>query len=339
MWHRLVFSLVFSLVLGSCGFRSPAVSGGPGDAAIDGSGGGPGDGPGGGPGDGSSAPPGCFGHWLDGSVVIDSAAVTEIMELSSIGNDFAPWISNDGLRLYFARDLTPPGHGDIYVTSRDTPTGMFAPASLVASLSSLGHEGRAWLTSNELAAALSTTRDGPLDIDMTARVVGLPFSPPGNGHLGMVNAKGTMRLDPFITDDLLRLYFSADTGPGSKLQLWVATRATATDDFTPSLVSGSNGPSGINSSAFNVFSPALYQDERLLLFGGFTSDDVTTDLLYATRASATDGFGAAASKIPTVNTGDNEMDPVLSADGCELYFASDRDADGLLHLFRAQVTR
>ena len=336
MWHRLVLGLVVGLVVGlvlaGCGFRSPAVSnGGPGDAAVDG--------PGGGSGDGSSAPPGCFGRWLDGSVAIDAMTVKEVTELSSTGLDLEPWVSNSGLHIYFSRDLAPPGHGDIYFASRDTPTGTFGAASPVTNLNTTGQEGRAWLTSDELAIALSTTHDGPLGIDMTTRMAGQQFGTPGSSHLAMVNAQGMGRLDPFLTDDLKRLYFSADTGPASKLQLWIATRAAATDDFDAvSLVPGSNGPSGVNSSALTEFGPALYQDERLLLFSGGGNED-TSELFYATRASAADGFDAAASKIPTVNTSFNEIDPVLSQDGCELYFASDRDSDGHYHLFRAQITR
>jgi hypothetical protein len=35
----------------------------------------------------------------------------------------------------------------------------------------------------------------------------------------------------------------------------------------------------------------------------------------------------------------NNADPVLSADGCELYFSSTRDADGRYQLFHAPVTK
>jgi Tol biopolymer transport system component len=327
VWHRLGFGLVPGLVLAGCGFRSSAASGGgsdggPGDAAIDG--------PGSAAGDGSIAPPGCFGHWMDGSVAIDTETVKEVMELSSAGHDLEPWISNDGLRMYFSRDLTPPGHGDIYFASRSSPTGNFGTATAVTNLNSTGHEGRAWLTSDELTLALSTAHDGPLDIHMTTRGVGQPFGTPDNRHLAMVNAKGSMRFDPFVTDDLRRLYFSSDTGPSGKWQLWIAARSTPGDDFgTPSLVPG------ITDNSFNYFAPALYQDEQLVVFSSF-ANNATADLYYATRSSATGSFGTAV-QIPKVNTSSSEIDPVLSQDGCELYFASDRDADHRFHLFRARI--
>jgi Tol biopolymer transport system component len=42
--------------------------------------------------------------------------------------------------------------------------------------------------------------------------------------------------------------------------------------------------------------------------------------------------------IPTVNGASNDGDPVLSADGCELYFASDRNG-GKYHLFHAEIAK
>lgn len=281
---------------------------------------------------GSGAAPNCFAHWMDGSIDIDPASMTEITELSSGGQEQAPWISSDGLRIYFSRDLTPPLHGDVYFASRSASTGLFGAAMPVTNLNSPGQENRAWLTTDELTLALSTAHDGPLDIHMTTRSAGQPFGSPSNTHLAAVNTTGTARFDPFLTDDLLRLYFSANTGPVNRFQMWIATRATASDDFgTPSLVPGFDEPS------LNELVSALYQNERLLLFSSLPNG-ATADLYYATRSSATDSFGPAA-RIPTVNTGSSETEPVLSADGCELYFVSDRDAGGGFHLFHARVTR
>jgi hypothetical protein len=329
VWNRLILCLV----LAGCGFRSAGPSGnGPG--GLDG-GGGPidaaSDGPGSGAGDGSGAATDCWSHWMGGSVAIDPSTVHEIMELSSAGDDRNPWISDDGLRMYFSRDLGPPHNGDIYFTSRTSPTATFMPPVLVMNLNTDGKEGRVTLTPDELTLAISTERGNPghLQIDMETRNPGDMFGPPNATHLNAVNGVGTQRFDPFLTSDLLRLYFSADTGPSSKFQLLVATRTTATADFgTPALVPG------INDSSTNEGDPTLYQNEQLLVFSAAKQD---ADICYATRSSMTGDFGTAIT-LPTVNTGADEFDPMLSHDGCELYFASDRDAGGKFHLFRAQVT-
>lgn len=328
MWHRLVFGLGLGLVLGAalagCGFRSPAASGGgsdggPGDAAIDS------------PGDGSSALPGCFGRWMNGTVAIDASAVEVIDELSTLGDDRNPWISDDGLRMYFSRDLGPPAFGDIYFASRTSATGTFSDPMPVAILNTLGKEGRVSLTPDERTLAISTERLSPghLQIDMQTRNPGDPFETPTTTHLDAVNAAGTQRHDPFLTTNLLRLYFAADT-VGPKFQLLVAERTTATGDF------GAPVPvPGTPDASLNKGDPTLYVDEQLLVFSSFKMN-ATADLAYATRSSATGSFGMAMA-IPTVNTDSNEFDPQLSADGCDLYFASDRG--GRFQLFHAAITK
>jgi WD40 repeat protein len=325
---RSILELGLGVALAGCGFHASAGHAGPGD-------GGPGDaasdGPGSGAGDGSDATTSCWAHWMDGSVAIDAATVKEITELSSDGHDIDPWISSGGLRMYFSRSAGSLGHGDVYSASRDSPSGSFGMVAPVMSLNSANDEGRAWLTSTELAVALPTARDGRLDIQMSTRAaLGDSFAPPVNAHLTLVNAKGNMRFEPFLTDDLRRLYFTADSGPSNKWQIWVAARATAGEDFgAPALV--------ITDNSINYFAPALYQNEQLLVFSSFPNNQ-TADLYYATRSGDTGPFGAPA-RIPTVNTGSNDAEPVLGPDGCELYFASDRDPGGHFHLFHAQITR
>jgi len=123
------------------------------------------------------------------------------------------------------------------------------------------------------------------------------------------------------------LYFAADT-VGPKFQLLVAERTTATGDF------GAPVPvPGTPDASLNKGDPTLYADEQLLVFSSFKMN-ATADLAYATRSSATGSFGMAMA-IPTVNTDSNEFDPQLSADGCDLYFASDRG--GRFQLFHAAI--
>jgi Tol biopolymer transport system component len=316
--------LGLGLALAGCGFQVAAGHAGPGD-------GGPGDdaSDGSGAGDGSDATTSCWAHWMDGSVAIDAATVKQITELSGDGQEVDPWISSDGLRIYFARDATSLFQGNIYSASRSSATGTFTGAAPVTNLNSPNDEERAWLTSDELAIALSTAHDGPLNIYMITRAAGDPFGTPVGTHMAMVNAKGSRRFEPFLTDDLLRLYYTADSGPGGKWQLLLAARATASDDFgAPSLV--------VDDNSINYFAPALYQSEQLLLFSSFPNNQ-TTDMFYATRSGATGPFGTPA-RIPTVNTGSSEAEAVLSPDGCELYFTSDRDP-GHFHLFHAQITK
>jgi hypothetical protein len=319
-WRRLALCAV----LGGCGFQShPTASADadPGDAASRGDD----------AGDGSIAAGDCLPHWLDHTVRISSSSVHEITELSSSGEDRNPWISDDGLRMYFSRDVGLVSLSDIYFTSRASRSLRFtSPGVVIPNLNSDSREGRPSLSSDETVFALSTDRDGHLDIHMTTRLtsgLGVPEAP----HLGLVNTIGSQRIDPFLSGDGLRLYLASNTGPGGKLQLWIATRSAVGDDFVaPALVPG------INDNALNQTDPALSRDERILVYSAYPNSE-TGDLRYATRSTATGSFGSPL-EIPGVNTDANEFDPVLSADGCELYFASTR-RDAKFHLFRADVTR
>lgn len=316
--------LVLCLVLAGCGFRS-AASGGPGDAG--------GDAASDAAGDGSGAPADaaadCWAHWMNGSVAIDPAGVQEITELSTSADDRHPWISDSGLHMYFSRAASSTLPGDVYFTSRGTAAGMFGTPNPVVELNSAGDEERAWLTPDELTVALSTAHDGPLQIHMITRPASTPFGTPNADHLMTVNALGSLHLDPFLTADQLRLYWAANTQPNTRLEVLVATRTSITGDFGLPATIGT-----LDDPGTNVGSPALYQGEQLLVF---YSGKGAMDLSYATRSAA--GSFSSSTKVPTVNTAGNEVDPVLSPDGCELYFSSDRDPGGHFHLFHARVTR
>jgi Tol biopolymer transport system component len=56
------------------------------------------------------------------------------------------------------------------------------------------------------------------------------------------------------------------------------------------------------------------------------------DIWVATRESATSAFGEAE-RVGVLNTPDIEIDPALTPDGFELFFASDRS--GTMRLYRS----
>jgi Tol biopolymer transport system component len=235
--------------------------------------------------------------------------------------------------MYFSRELGDANTSDIYVTIRPSTTQPFTAPTPYANLNSATRDGRAFLTPDEQTLVLATNRDGPLNIYINTRVAPAPFGTPDGTYMAMVNAVGNDRTDPSLSPDRLRLYFSADTGLQGRLQLLIATRASATANFsTPSQIPGTL------DNANHQGDPTLYSDEHLLLFSSFPTTGGDADVWYATRASAADSFGPPV-RIPGVNTDNNsEFDAVLSADGCEVYFASNRRG-GQYHLFHAKVTK
>jgi WD40-like Beta Propeller Repeat len=328
-------TLVLSVVLGGCGFSSAAAI----DSGVSDGSNMP-DGPGGGS-DGAGSDMGgtatdCLQHWLDGNPAVSSAQ--ELTALSSSGSDRDPWISADGLRLYFARNPGSQGMSDIYLATRSAGQS-FTTASAVVNLDrSDADESRAALSGDEKALVLSSNRptgasSQRFEVYITTRpALTVDFGSPSanDPRVAMLNADAANHFDPFLTADGLKLYLAPTSGPMGRQEIRRATRATSTANF------GDSSPvtelNGMTSSS----DPALSLDERIIVFSGKMGNQ-STDLYYATRASATAAFGSPK-PVPMVNSGSNDGDPMLSADGCELYFASERNG-GKYHLFHATVTK
>lgn len=331
MWCRLGLCVV----LGACGFRSePGAGGGGDDAGSNRSDAGVADGAV----DSPAAADTCWPHWMDGTVAIVPDSAKEITELTAVGVNRNPWISSDGMTMYFTRDLGDANGTDIYVATRTRPTGTFDGGTRVTNVSTADQENRVWLTSDGLTIAISSDHQvtpRQLEIHMDVRAPNSAgFATPTATHLAKVNSPGTERDDPWISDDGLHLYWAANSNSG-RLQILTATRADAGADFgSPSPVGGFRTDDNMDFA-----DPTLYQNEQLMVFSAFPDVFLSTaDLWYARRANATGDFGAMT-KIPVDVDSESEIDPVLSADGCDLYYASNHGHSTVLQLFHARIVK
>lgn len=326
------------MVLGGCGFQSRAGLGG--DPPSDGSapgGDAPGDGPGSdvGPGGGTAS---CLERWHTGGAALALAQPRAL--LSTGADDRDPWISADGRQLYFSRNPGVNGTNiDIYIAVRDSTALEFLAAGPVVNLDTTSDEGRAALSGDGKLVVFSSNRgatSGPFQLFVAKRnAVADPFgSPvaPDQVLVASVNTAGDNYYDPFLSPDGLHLYVAPVLG--GKQQIALATRA-AGQNFGPAAALRV-----VNSSTSSADAdPALSPDERILVFSSLRAAGSGlggTNLWYATRPSAADDF-TAPQLIPGVNSSVQDGDPMLSADGCELYFASNRAGDGKYHLFRAAM--
>lgn len=137
-----------------------------------------------------------------------------------------------------------------------------------------------------------------------------------------MNSFGNDRFDPFLNGDATRLYLAPVTGERQRLA--VAVRDSVAADFgTPTEIDVDPQPDRDDSD------PAVSIDERILVFSSRRTGGGAggSNLWYATRADARSAFGPP-SVIPGVNSEMDDGDPMLSADGCELLFASTRREGG-----------
>ena len=131
---------------------------------------------------------------------------------------------------------------------------------------------------------------------------------------------------PSISSDGLSLFFYSLRSGGfggsgwERLDLWVSTRETTTDDWGAPTVLGSP----VNSSSMDG-TPCISSDGLSLFFDSWRSGGSgQSDLWMTTRATIYDPWGTPSNLGTMVNSSASDIGPCISADGLELYFGSDR---------------
>lgn len=123
-----------------------------------------------------------------------------------------------------------------------------------------------------------------------------------------------------VSADGLELYFGSERAGGEgHMDLWVSTRATVEDEWSPA---ESLGP-GVNSpEPYQDMSPCISADGLELYFHSDRPGGVGAGDIWVTRRTARDEpWGEPENIGPPVNTAGWDYNPSLSSDGLELYLA------------------
>jgi Tol biopolymer transport system component len=135
--------------------------------------------------------------------------------------------------LYFVANSTQGTDKDIWTATRTSTTGTFGNAQVLANVNSSKDDLRPWLDDSELTIYFASARSGgagDFDIWAASRDARTStFSTPVN----VASLNGTSRdSSPFLTPDLLTIYFSSARagGVGSR-DIWRATRTDAASAF------------------------------------------------------------------------------------------------------------
>ena len=191
------------------------------------------------------------------------AAATAVTGVNSSSADGTPFLSYDGLTLYFYSDR-PGGVGghDLWFAQRSDPLAGFGSAQLLAGINSTDIDYEEWVSRDELTLLIVSTRKGGMgksDIWRATRVRRTDdFSPPTT----LVGVNSSARDDrPAVSSDGLTIIFSSDrAGTAGDLDLWLATRSNAQADF-----SNPTNLSALNSTASDG-EPNFSADDRELFF-------------------------------------------------------------------------
>jgi len=255
-------------------------------------------------------PTGCTAWWGQPGWSFD--APEPLASLNSSALEADPWQSSDGLQLAFASDRPGAGGYDLYVATRLDPAEPFGPPVAQSVLNSAFDEtALSWDDDGTRLFASTRGTDGLTSTLWRATAGSTPeFSP-----LVDLDAPGD-NFDPFLAPDGQWLYWTVDAGDDA-MNLRRAYRATPQAPFE------AQGLSPLESDAYDD-SQSLSADGRVVVWGSERPGGPGQhDLWFATRSDAEAEFGAPAA-IPGVNTAVQDREVFVTADGCSLYFASDR---------------
>ncbi|HEU0030440.1 MAG TPA: hypothetical protein VFQ53_07405 [Kofleriaceae bacterium] len=267
----------------------------------------------------------CWSAWTTGPLTLGS--VRELSELNTLQDEGDPFLTDDGLTLYFVRGGV--SGGDIYVATRPTRASLFGAPVLAADVNdALADDSKLSIGDGGLRAVIASKRATSADYDLweLARTnIGDPFGPATNAPFAALNTS-TAQFDPHLTADGLRLYYAPGQPGGQAASL--ATRATVGDPFgLPQPIVGLVG----NDTA----DPTLSPDELVIVYSARKNTVDPLSMFYAVRSSPTASF-TAAQPVPAIQWGGYDGDAHLAGDGCELLFASTRTG-GAKDLFLAVV--
>jgi hypothetical protein len=280
---------------------------------------------------------GCWAHWRDGSVTIEASSVQALEEQSGLGgNDFDPWISKDGLSLYYTHQKDP-GASQIYVTKRTSTMELFKPPGMPVGSWQPVNAVHAALTDDETTLVLASDQDmARFSLYLSARDTMGKFSVLNKQFLGNVDTANMDQSDPFLNAGGTRLYLALNPPANPQDQsIFVASRTNEQSDFDPPVAA-------MDSDASSDADPALSPDELVLVFSSPRpgAGHAGVNLWYATRRSMTERFGMPFMQIPTVNSDDDDEAPMPTRDGCELYFSRvpQNPPGGQRKLYVAKIT-
>ena len=235
----------------------------------------------------------CLSGKAPGTFVVDAPPIAA---LASPGDERDPYLTPDGLELYFSSDRSGAYLAYHAVRpSRDAPFGEPAlvsttPPPEVSRFIPAGARGRtAWAAAGMQSDLYVTGPDGST------------WEP-----VGELNTESD-EYDPFPLDGGRTLWFLRETATSSRIL--VATRERVSDPF--------GSPTVVDVGGSHPGNPSLPADESILVFNASPSG--TSRIWYATRSA--DGTYGSEQRVPGIDVGNGNYEPTISSDGCELIFA------------------
>jgi len=222
---------------------------------------------------------------LSGQVLAEWTVPVPVTEVNTEYAEWTPFLSFDGLSLYFARGMTSGYyHFRIFEATRQQPYGPFTSVNEVLSKSGK-HLFSPWVSPNNLRMYYFAQTEHPIlwQIKVSERAsVNDPW--PQGTDISELNTLGRVT-DPRLTSDELIIVFRSETIPGGQggYDLWMASRPDRASPFD-----NVRNLAEINTAAHDVC-PYVSPDGLTLVFQSGTYGD--WKFFSSTRQSLSEPFG------------------------------------------------
>ena len=254
--------------------------------------------------------------------------LTDVHGVGTSALTFDPYVLPDGLTLLFTAPDSAGLHR-IHFAGRADRGASFTGGSLLAGLDvdAFKSAGLDQPAADRLEEVLFTgpMQGGDLWVGTRASAAG-PVTPRHYelAALNTIDAEGA----PSLSADGKAMVFTRRAS-GARSKLFEARRDDATPgtDWTTVLELALNDPS------FDVGCPALTGDGLTLVFSANDGGGGSSTAYVAQRPSITSPFGLRL-PVPALTGGVTTCPRSISADGCELYFTSDRDVTSTVYVSR-----
>jgi hypothetical protein len=252
---------------------------------------------------------------LYGALWAGWSAPVPVLEVNTEYVDYTPFVSFDGLSLYFARVRTDTFYyARIFEATREEPYGPFTSVSKVLS-SSNQHVYFMWVSPDNLRMYYTAQTETPIlyQLKVSERAsVNDPW--PAGSDISELNMLGRLSA-PSLTADELNIFFHSPNIAGGLggYDIWMATRTEVNLPF-----SGVRNLTEINTAASDN-SPSVSPDGLTLYFN--SNRNGSSQIFKATRNSLSEPFGNIEHLSSFDTPGGHSVHPCISSDGKALYFA------------------
>jgi hypothetical protein len=244
-----------------------------------------------------------------------------LTEVNTQYQEWAPFLSFDGLSLYFSRVTNVPYDGRIYQATREEPSGPFTSVREISELNqSNTHALCPWVSPDNLRMYYYTESAAGWQLKFSERVSINDLWPQGTS-ISELNVLSNFLQAPKLTADELTIFFNGPEGPGTQGQydMWMATRPDIDSPFSQARKLDEIDTASHECHPF----PSA---DGLQLY--FVSDrNSNFQLFEATRVSLDAPFGNVEHLSFFDAQGSYNQFPCLSYDGTAMYFMRQRGSD------------